>query len=216
MKPFEVELKLRNNLLKQRRVELGMTPRQLAEAVGVHYEAYLSLEGLRRSPIGKRGEWLSVAIKIADFHQLSPEELWPPEVFDVVKTKASMLLDRDDVMALTMLPAWCVPAALPSPDARQAENDRRDLVQRMLETLTAREREVVTRAFGLDGEEPRTDQEIADSAGRSKSRIGQIKAKALRRLRRKYERTEKVVGGIVEERWVPVDAFPEGRDLLGD
>jgi RNA polymerase sigma factor (sigma-70 family) len=51
MKEFEVSLIIRNNLLKERRLALGMSQRQIAEAAGVHYHTYVAFEGMRESPL---------------------------------------------------------------------------------------------------------------------------------------------------------------------
>ena len=56
-------------------------------------------------------------------------------------------------------------------------------VSTMLGTLTDREREVVVKRFGLDGNAPKTLEGIGDELGVTRERIRQIEAKALRKLR---------------------------------
>ena len=56
-------------------------------------------------------------------------------------------------------------------------------VSTMLETLTDREREVVVKRFGLDGNAPKTLEGIGDELGVTRERIRQIESKALRKLR---------------------------------
>lgn len=51
MKEFEVEVKLRNNLLKERRKSLGMNQEEFAKAAGVNLTHYRELECLRKSPL---------------------------------------------------------------------------------------------------------------------------------------------------------------------
>lgn len=51
VKEFEVEVKLRNNLLKERRKALGMNQEEFAEAAGVNLTRYRNLECLRESPL---------------------------------------------------------------------------------------------------------------------------------------------------------------------
>lgn len=48
--------------------------------------------------------------------------------------------------------------------------------------LTPREREVIIGRYGLDGKEPRTQREIAQRFGISRSYISRIEKKALRKL----------------------------------
>ncbi len=57
-------------------------------------------------------------------------------------------------------------------------------VRGALAELTPKEREVMTVRFGLDGEEPRTLQEIGDRLGLSRERVRQIEARAKEKLRR--------------------------------
>lgn len=55
--------------------------------------------------------------------------------------------------------------------------------------LDPREKQVIYLRYGLNGEEPITQREVADILGVSRSYISRIETKALRTLRRKYERS---------------------------
>lgn len=57
-------------------------------------------------------------------------------------------------------------------------------IQDMVDQLDAKERQVIRMRFGLDGEEPRTLQEIGGALGLSRERIRQIESKAKEKLRR--------------------------------
>jgi RNA polymerase sigma factor (sigma-70 family) len=56
----------------------------------------------------------------------------------------------------------------------------------MLEELDDKERGVIEMRFGLDGEDPRTLQEIGEALGLSRERIRQIESKAKEKLRRSH------------------------------
>jgi RNA polymerase primary sigma factor len=60
---------------------------------------------------------------------------------------------------------------------------RREEVERVLDCLTEREREILIRRFGLDGHPPRTLNEVAAGFRLTRERVRQIEAGALRKLR---------------------------------
>jgi RNA polymerase primary sigma factor len=60
-------------------------------------------------------------------------------------------------------------------------------IQTIVGELDEKERDVIRMRFGLDGEEPRTLQEIGESLGLSRERIRQIESKAKEKLRRSHE-----------------------------
>jgi len=69
-------------------------------------------------------------------------------------------------------------------DAKDAQARVRRCV---MTCLTEREREVVTRRYGLDGNRPQPQREIAASLGISRSYISRIEKKALSKLREALE-----------------------------
>lgn len=60
---------------------------------------------------------------------------------------------------------------------------RQEEVERVLECLTDRERDILVRRFGLDGHPPRTLNEVASGFRLTRERVRQIEAGALRKLR---------------------------------
>ena len=65
-------------------------------------------------------------------------------------------------------------------DARQAC----EKVRRCVDTcLDARERKIIVMRYGLDGEQPRTQREVAEKCGISRSYISRIEKRALARLK---------------------------------
>jgi RNA polymerase primary sigma factor len=60
-------------------------------------------------------------------------------------------------------------------------------IKAMVDELEEKEGEVIRMRFGLEGEEPRTLQEIGEALGLSRERIRQIESKAKEKLRRSRE-----------------------------
>ena len=63
------------------------------------------------------------------------------------------------------------------------EQFKKEAIDAVIETLTPREKAIITMRFGLDGKEPMTLEEIGEVYELTRERIRQIEAKALRKLR---------------------------------
>ena len=99
--------------------------------------------------------------------------------------RASISLDAplgtdQDSQLLDILPDMGGPAA----DNALATADLADALKAAMGALRGREPEVVTAYFGLDGEEPRTLEQIGAHFGITRERVRQIKDKALLRIRK--------------------------------
>jgi RNA polymerase primary sigma factor len=78
-----------------------------------------------------------------------------------------------------------------SPVATVTNELLREDLERVLSTLTEREKEVIKLRYGFDNGHPRTLEDVGQRFGVTRERIRQIEAKALRKLRHK-SRTEKL------------------------
>ena len=76
---------------------------------------------------------------------------------------------------------------IPSVELEMIRTSFERRIQSMVEDLDEKEREVIRMRFGLDGEEPRTLQEIGEAMGLSRERIRQIESRAKEKLRRSRE-----------------------------
>jgi RNA polymerase primary sigma factor len=73
---------------------------------------------------------------------------------------------------------------IPSVELEMIRTSTEKQIRAMVAELDDKEREVIQMRFGLDGEEPRTLQEIGDALGVSRERIRQIESRAKEKLRR--------------------------------
>jgi RNA polymerase primary sigma factor len=69
------------------------------------------------------------------------------------------------------------------PEAKTAETLRSSELGRALDSLNPRMRRVLALRFGLDGESPKTLEEVGSGLGITRERVRQLEARALRELR---------------------------------
>jgi RNA polymerase primary sigma factor len=79
---------------------------------------------------------------------------------------------------------------IPSAELELMRTSFEDQIRAMVGELEPKERDVIKMRFGLDGEEPRTLQEIGEALGLSRERIRQIESKAKEKLRRSHRASE--------------------------
>lgn len=183
MKEFRLDLKIRNNLLVQRREELCLSPKQFSEKAKISYALYLRyencLENPLKSPKGPISKlknpsiWKESAVRIADFHGVSPEKLWPDSIMAVKKTHLHKCVSTDEMKWLTGGNA---------PQLGQLEfikkREIQELLNAQINSLSDVEQHVLIRRFRDDAQQ----YEIAEELKLTKSSIGQIEARALSKL----------------------------------
>ena len=77
--------------------------------------------------------------------------------------------------------------SVPSVEVEMIRTSFEQRIQDMVGGLDEKEREVMRMRFGLDGDEPKTLQEIGETMGLSRERIRQIESRAKEKLRRSRE-----------------------------
>ena len=74
--------------------------------------------------------------------------------------------------------------SVPSVERELMKTSFEEQIRRLVSELAAKERQVISMRFGLDGEDPMTLQEIGEAMKLSRERIRQIESKAKEKLRR--------------------------------
>jgi lambda repressor-like predicted transcriptional regulator len=151
MKDFELQLRIRNNRIKERRTELGLTIAEASRRAGVKANEWCSLETMRDSPLGRRPgfiaagtvravSWRKAALAVASFLGVEPEELWPDSVLAVKKTCVATQVDAATMLVMADA---ATPRSLPGPDDLLAHKEEWVLLHSMLKSLDERSRQVV-------------------------------------------------------------------------
>jgi DNA-binding XRE family transcriptional regulator len=182
-KPFELEMRLRNAHLKRRRIALGLSCRQAADAIGIGYQTYLALENLKAAhgrPMTAEGEWSRPAQAVATYFGCTPDELFPPEILAVQQPVVVAEISAQMVRALATPPEGEIMGMLTegAPDEAAETAERKRHVQWAMAFLTPEQRGVLEARMAGD-----EDGEIAARLGVSRQRVGQLGMDALRVIR---------------------------------
>jgi DNA-directed RNA polymerase sigma subunit (sigma70/sigma32) len=192
MKTFEVEVRIRNNRLRQRRRELGnVTQGKLAEMADVPISAYGQLENMRRSPLTVKGDWTEAALRVSRFFCVEPEELFPPETHAPGQTVAVKQLDKEDVGVMLQGGLSQHSLALEAaPDDLMQRGEQSLALRQVVDGLPPRLRRALVLRFGLDGNRPLTLDELGEKLGVGRARAHVLEGRALRLMRRSKRKTK--------------------------
>jgi len=174
-KDYKITVKVRNNNLLRAIADMGLEPGQkLAEMIGINYVTINDYINLTKSPINQTTcEISESALKICDFLNKLPEDLWSSEQLIALKTnKAEIELSTNQLNKLSSDPLLML-----------EHDEETDTIYSVLAELTSREQAVITGRFALDGGEPMSLDELGLKFDVTRERIRQIEAKALRKLR---------------------------------
>ena len=146
------------------------------------------VERLQKINRAERSLWTQVGREptldeIADEASLTPQQV--VEVRAAARASASLdapIGDADDAVLGDF-----VAGNEPLPEETVDTHLRRQALMRALGGLPEREREVVTLRYGIDGNEPRTLEEIGRRLGLTRERVRQIELDSLRRLAGAHE-----------------------------
>jgi RNA polymerase sigma factor (sigma-70 family) len=189
VKDLRVQVRLYNNQLKERREATGLSACAFARSIGVQATSYCALEAMTTSPVtaGRYSigqprpmTWKRCAIRVAEALKVPPDVLWPESLQSIVNSRAEFRVNAEEVAVLASDNSEKTPLML------VAESERQAALETALKVLTPVQREVIEKRFGICGDgdgSGLTLEQIAKETGRTRERIRQIEAKALRILR---------------------------------
>lgn len=185
LKTFELTIQLRNNLLKARREQLGLALIAFCKRARVAVDGYSKLERMIDSPIGRGSGfggvvgWRRIALRLADFHGVPVEELFPQAVLQIQKSSAVLQVDGDELQRIAFEELEQLPSEAPDPEQRLLARERFRLVKDCIDdSLKPRMRRIIRQRFYADA----TLREVAERQNCSPERVRQMEAKALRTL----------------------------------
>jgi transcriptional regulator with XRE-family HTH domain len=173
VKPFRITVRVKNNRMVKLREELGLSITEFSKKVGITAGYVCALENFKKSPWSDRG-WSPSALKIAEFHGVSPEYIWPEEISAVKKTAFMLEAAAEDVKRFK---------------APYEELEHRELKglleEKVLPGLWLNEKRILQRR--AEGE---TSTEIAADLAISRGYALQLEGRARSRARRVLRETE--------------------------
>jgi RNA polymerase primary sigma factor len=180
---------VRNNRLRERRIALGLSQAQLAQAVGICLFAYNSLEASRTSPRGHDGTWKSVAVRLAQFHCVEPEELFPTAALAVetVGCDAASPDGADVSLLLSGYQQALLDSGHGDPEALLLAAEMRDQVASAMRDLRPRDAMILRRRFGIGQDNAETLGAIGQDLQVSAVRVRNLETRGLGDLRYRFQ-----------------------------
>ena len=179
VKDYRVTIKVRNariiNAFAEKDEVVGAI---VAAKIGISYGKLLDLSNLKLSPIKKDGSLLPEVVKICDYLNKLPTDLFSPDQIFPLETNTAEVDMTVEEVEMLMFPA----SGGVDPETLLASNQSKNALNEILASLTPTETKVLQLRHGLGCAEHTLDA-IARVFGVTQERIRQIEAKALRKMR---------------------------------
>jgi RNA polymerase sigma factor (sigma-70 family) len=179
---YLVEVKIKNNWLMKKIKENGYeNGNQFAKAHSLQPTMVNSYLSFKEAPYNKKGEWRHSFIRISEALRCLPEDICPPQHLEKVlkKNKSTFEASLSDIAGYL---TGNQDTAMPAIEKIVREEDFSE-ISSVLQALTPREERVIRCRFGMTGDGEMTLAEVGQQFGVTNSRIMEIEAKALRKLK---------------------------------
>lgn len=139
----------------------------------------VQIEKVRKEIQGDKGEQTEIR-EIARALNMTPEHV--ASLLSISRDLVSLETPVYDEKDSSSLGDFVQDDGYSGPEDQLVENALREDIDRVLETLTEKEAEIIRSRFGLNGRSPLSLKEIGDQYHLTKERIRQIEKKAIKRL----------------------------------
>ena len=172
-----------NAIMRKKRLSMGLSQKRLAILVGTQTTYIGEIERLIRFPT------INIATQLADILEIDIDTLFPQWIRDKMIPKG---MNIDELRKVTRLELENKEFKMLTDGGEQIDKierdiDNKDFVINSLNTLQDRERRVLELRFGLQDGVRRELEEIGREFGVGRARIGQIEAKALKKIKDNYK-----------------------------
>jgi hypothetical protein len=196
MKDYRIEIKVRNNLLLSRIEACGYdSVLDFSQKTGIPYGTLARYCSLKGAPIGVNGFYKRYVAQIVDALHCSVEDIFPAAHLRIPmrKTRATLLADAIDVQQIS----HSIRSLAASPENAFLAKEISSALNNAVDDLTERERDIIIKRFGLNGEAEHTLEDVAASYKCTRENIRKIENDALRKLR--HPARTKNLRGYLEE-----------------
>lgn len=184
MDEYRVKVTVKNNLLLSAIEAAGYSSiAEFERAADIRYGGVAQFVALRTPPITQDGEFTAIAKTIMEVLGAAPADLWTDQQLYIRLKRNSASRNVSELMAQHLLENHITAMTLPSPVDSAERGETTNIVAAALNTLTPIEEEVLRLHHGIGDSDEHTLDEIAKKIHRSRERVRQIEAKALRKLR---------------------------------
>jgi RNA polymerase sigma factor (sigma-70 family) len=183
MEEFRVKVTVRNNLLLTAIENAGYKSQSdFAKAIGYTPQEVNALVAMRNPPINHDGNFSELATEIMEALGACPTDLWSTEQLNMKLKKNSTNMHMGLSELKLVLDAVNVPQLEVDLDKNIYDEQAKEIMSDMLDSLTPREAKILRLRFGVGCEE-HTLEQTAVLFDCTRERIRQLEAKALQKMR---------------------------------
>lgn len=182
MTDYRVTVKVQNNNILGRIYESGYSSVSdfCRRNENISQSVLGEIINMKRPVFTNKGEFIYTIKRTANALGCLPEALFSDaQLYAEIETNVKTYEVSEDEMRFMLVNQQ----DQRTPEQLVYEGEMKDLIMQALETLTPREKKVITLRMGLDGKNESTLEEVAQVFGVNRARIRQIEDKALRKLR---------------------------------